>query len=42
MGTWLMQVTGRQDAMAMYIIAFAVITLVSLKFYKETYRKQLS
>ena len=41
MGTWLMQTTGRSDAMAMYIIVFAVITLVSLKFYKETYHKQL-
>lgn len=42
MGTWLIQQTGRTDAVAMYIIVFALITLVSLKFYKETYRKQLS
>ena len=41
-GTWLIQVTGKQDSMALYIMVFAVITLVSLKFYKETYRKQLS
>jgi MHS family proline/betaine transporter-like MFS transporter len=41
-GTWLMQITGKQDVIALYIIVFAVITLVSLKFYKETYRKQLS
>jgi MHS family proline/betaine transporter-like MFS transporter len=41
-GTWLIQNTGRQDSMAMYIIFFAVLTVITLKYYKETYRKQLS
>ena len=38
--TWL--VTNiRTDAIAMYIILFVVLTVVTLKYYKETYRKLL-
>ncbi|MBP9791726.1 MAG: MFS transporter [Rickettsiales bacterium] len=38
--TWL--VTNiRTDSIAMYIILFVVLTLITLKYYKETYRKAL-
>lgn len=41
-GTWLMEKTGSFNAMSLYIIAFVALTLISLAFYKETYRKSLS
>lgn len=38
--TWLVTNT-RTDSIAMYIILFVTLTLVTLKYYKETYRKAL-
>lgn len=41
-GTWLMEYTGSYNSISIYIIVFALLTLLSLAFYKETYRKSLS
>lgn len=41
-GTWLIENSKRLDSMAMYIILFCMMTLVSLKYYTETYRKKLN
>lgn len=41
-GTWLIAQTGRPDSMALYIVLFAVVTLITLHYYRETYRKPLS
>jgi MHS family proline/betaine transporter-like MFS transporter len=38
--TWLVTNT-RTDSIAMYIILFVVLTLITLKYYTETYRKTL-
>lgn len=41
-GTWLIEKTGSYSSISLYIIAFAIITLISLRYYKETYRTSLS
>jgi len=38
----LMKLTGDQYAISYYLITLAIITLFILRFYKETYRKNLS
>ncbi|MEQ9115546.1 MAG: MFS transporter [Rickettsiales bacterium] len=40
--TWLIKNSGRYDSVAMYIIFFCILTLITLKYYKETYRKKLN
>lgn len=40
--TWLIKNSGRYDSVAMYIIFFCLLTLITLKYYKETYRKKLN
>lgn len=39
-GTWLTK-NFRSDSLGMYIIVFCVGTLITLKYYRETYRKPL-
>ncbi len=40
--TWLIKNSGRYDIVAMYIIFFCIMTLITLKYYKETYRNKLN
>jgi MHS family proline/betaine transporter-like MFS transporter len=37
----LMKYTGNQYAISYYLIILAIVSLISLKFYRETYRKNL-
>lgn len=41
-GMMLMKFTGNKYAMSYYLIALALVSLFALKYYKETYRKNLS
>lgn len=40
-GTWLVTNT-RHDSVALYIVFFAALTLLTLKYYRETYRNNLA
>ncbi len=40
-GMMLMKYTGNQYAMSWYLIMLACVSLIALKFYKETYKKAL-
>jgi MHS family proline/betaine transporter-like MFS transporter len=40
--TWLIKNSGRYDSVAMYIIFFAVLTLITLKYYRETFQNKLN
>lgn len=42
MGMLLMRFTGDKYAISYYLIGLAILTLIILKFYKETYKKNLS
>ncbi|MCH9753516.1 MAG: MFS transporter [Alphaproteobacteria bacterium] len=40
-GTWLVNNT-RHDSVALYVVFFAVLTLLTLKYYRESYRNSIS
>ena len=40
-GTWLVQETGNNNAVAFYLIACAVVTLFTLCFFKDRYKAKL-